>query len=113
MDRDKVLKEFREQQCFEPWDDNIPQIYRLNDECPVMRYDNLKQETKLYKYILKDIIKELRRESLIELTTSVNADGMCSGSGYVLTSRGLDYINQHYPYAPNERDPKLAPGPLV
>lgn len=94
----KVLCLFRDEQLFEPWDENGPQAYRLNDESYLITYKRLERDAGLPKAVAKPILLDLRNRRLIELSQGVDCDGMICGSGYMLTSVGVDYINKYIPY---------------
>jgi len=99
--KDSIFRCFIEQQCFEPWSDDIPQIYHMNDESYLMTYKNLQQTTKIDKKILKPFVLGMRNDGLIELRSGIDINGDIVGylgTGYMLTEKGLRFINENYPY---------------
>lgn len=64
--------------------------FAVNDDmAPALRYCCFKIEAPLP--LLKSTMKELRNEGLVELVPTVDCDGDPSGSGWVITDKGMRY----------------------
>jgi hypothetical protein len=96
----EIFEEFIEQQLFESTTDGSTEYY-FNDECTLILYRDLEEKTGLARPYLKPIVLELRNEGLIELSVAVDYEyNAPNGSGYMLTKKGVDYVNEHYPFKP-------------
>ena len=88
--REEILKYFCNKQC-KMWEGKL----FLNDECYLVEYRHLIDETKRTKEELKPMVLELRNERLIELVTAFDMD--CEfrrGSGYILTNKGVELCSK-------------------
>ena len=93
----KILFALRDLQC---WDeltegdgDEINWVLN-DDETPCATYEHLENKLSVSRARLKIEVIEMRNAGLIELTPTVNNDYMPSGSGWILTSKGVALINQ-------------------
>jgi len=92
----EIFEEFIEQQLFESDTE-----YYFNNECTLILYRDLEERTGMNRAYLKPIVIELRNEGLIELSVAVDYEYSApNGSGYMLTKKGVEFINKNYPYKP-------------
>lgn len=97
----KIIDVFKEIQCHEIQEFDEDKTYSENDEAPVVRYIDLENVIKLSKKELKPYIMELRNNQYIYLSTCIDPEGDMLGyfgTGWVLTSKGIDYINKNFTY---------------
>jgi len=104
----RVLKEFLEEQCQEPWNEHQPQRWTLRDEFTLFTYKRLERETGFNRTQLRRAVLDMKRRGIIELSVAVNSDYVPSGSGYMLTTKGLALINDLFPYENPELNPSSA-----
>lgn len=86
----KILNTLKEMQCYE-LDEN--HCYLNDDETPLPTYKRFEEDTGISKAQLKIEVIAMRNAGLIELVNAVNSDYMISGSGWLLTQKGIDLIN--------------------
>ncbi len=62
-----------------------------DDECMLVVYSMLEKETGEPLKKLKETMKTMRNDGLVELMVAVDYDGNPSGSGWSITVKGLKY----------------------
>lgn len=99
----KIVDCFIEIQCFEVDEEDIKLGigYRFNDEAYLITYKHLEEHTKIEKNLLRPVILEMRNDGLLILQSGIDIDGDrlgYLGTGYSLTQKGLNFINEKFPY---------------
>lgn len=93
--KDEILKELAEHQvryeCSFPRGD-VYKGFALNDDsAPALRYSCFEIKQPLVK--LKQAMKELRDDGLVELVMTIDSvEEKPCGSGWFLTQKGLEYV---------------------
>lgn len=89
----KILEVLRDLQCHENSDDEGDKFYLNDDETPLLSYKNLEKQISVGKARLQVEMKEMRDDGFVELTIGVDGDYIPSGSGWMLTGKGVKIVN--------------------